>query len=285
LNKFRREKQRVALSRYLHDNKNTIDFLTKKNQLIENEFQSKIDHFRLLNYKFLKQKHDRIFRLNKKQYCIYFYRKNLQNLNEIHQKSDQLEKLSDNEINYIINKNQENEQLKLNIQNIKQQIIHMMSRNKRQIDECSLLNEKIRLYTQLNDINNRKQQGCSFHINHLSCQILNLHQENNRLLNNLQNLQQKTMIITSSHHDKLLRKDNLYQINQILSHRPLIIRDSPMRVHIHRTLEDYSIFVNRLMEIIQQCIQWREKVAWINQLYFVISHYLIRKRNIVSIYL
>jgi hypothetical protein len=160
-----------------------------------------------------------------------------------------------------------------------------MSGNKRQIDEYLLLNEKIRLYTKLNDIKNQQQQRCSFHINHFSCQILNLQQENNRLLNNLQNLQKKAMIIISSYHDNLLKKDNLYQINQTLSHRPVIIRDSPMRVHTHRSLEDYSTFVNRLLKIIHQCVQWREKVAGINQLYFVISYYLIKNRKIISIYL
>jgi len=155
----------------------------------------------------------------------------------------------------------------------------MMSKNKRQIDEHSLLNEKIRLYTQLNDINNQQQQRCSFYIKHFSYRILNLQQENNRLLNNLQNLQNKTMIVTSSHHDKLLKKDNLHQINQTL-----IIRDSPMRVHTHKTLENYSTFVNRLMKIIHQCVQWQEKLSWINQLYFVIFRCLIRKRKIIYMY-
>jgi len=160
----------------------------------------------------------------------------------------------------------------------------MMSRNKRQIDECSLLNEKIRLYTQLNDINNQQQQRCSFHMKHFSYRILNLQQENNRLLNNLQDLQKKAMIITSSHHDKLLKKDNLHKINQVLSHRPLFVRDSPMRVHTHKTLENYLTFVNRLMKIVHQCVQWQEKLAWINQLYFVIFRYLIKKRKIIYMY-
>ncbi len=196
-----------------------------------------------------------------------------------------MEKLSDHEINYIIKKNQENEQLKLNIQNIKQQIIHMMSRNQRQRDEGFLLNEKIRLYTQLNDIHHQQQQRCSFQIDRLSYRILNLQGENNRLLKNLQNLHKKTMMSISVHHDKLLKKDNLYQINQIVSHQPLTIRDSPMRMHTHKALDDYSTFVNRLMKIIHQCVQWREKLAWMNQLYFVISHCLIQNRKISSVYL
>ena len=41
-------------------------------------------------------------------------------------------------------------------------------------------------------------------------------------------------------HEKLLKKDNLHKINQILSHQSLIIRDSPMRIHIYKNLEDYK---------------------------------------------
>jgi hypothetical protein len=192
----------------------------------------------------------------------------------MHKKYNQLEKISHHEINHISNKNEENQQLKLNIHYIQQQIINMMSKNQRQIDECALLNEKIRLYTQLNDSHHQQQQQCSFHINLFSRRIVNLQQENNRLLINLQNSQTKAMMIISSHRNKVLKKENMYQINQSLSHRPLIVRDSPMRVRTHKTLEHYSIYVERLMKIIYQCVQWREKLAQMNQLYFVMSYAL-----------
>ncbi|CAF1530058.1 unnamed protein product, partial [Rotaria sordida] len=45
-------------------------------------------------------------------------------------------------------------------------------------------------------------------------------------------------------------------------------RDSPIRVHINKALEDYLTFVKRYMKIIYQCVQWREKLSWISQLYF-----------------
>ncbi len=244
--------------------------------MIENELQSKIEHFQLLHYKCLNQKHDRIILSNQKQSCIYSHRQKSQKFNELQKKNDQLKKISHNEINHIINKIEENQQLKFNIYNIKQQIINMMSRNKREIDECTLLNEKICLYTQSNDMMNRQQQRCSDHINHFSRCILDLQQENNRLLNSLENLQKKAMIIISSHHNQVLKKDNLYKSNRILSHRPLTIRNSPRHAHI--PLEDYPTFVNRLIKIIYQCVQSREQLAWINQLYFVISHHLIKKR-------
>ncbi|CAF4637322.1 unnamed protein product, partial [Rotaria sp. Silwood2] len=230
---MKREKQRASLSRCLRDNNDKIHFLNKKNQLIENELESKIDHFHLLYNKSLKQKHDQILISNRKQYSIYLYQQKLQMLDGIYKKYDQLESLSDYEIKHIINKYQENQQFKLNIHKLKQQIMNMMSKSKRHIDEYLLLNEKIRLYTQLNDIYNQHQQRYSFHIHYLSRRILNLQQENNQLLINLQNLQKKAMITTSYQHNKVLKQRNLYQINQILSHRPLIIRDSPIRVHIH----------------------------------------------------
>ncbi len=247
--------------------------------MIENELQSKIEHFQLLHSKCLNQKHDRIILSNQKQSCIYSHRQKSLKLNELQKTNDQLEKISQNEINHIINKIEENQQLKFNIYNIKQQIINMMSRNKREIDECTLLNEKICLYTQSNDMMNRQQQRCSYQINHFSRCVLDLQQENNRLLNNLENLQKKAMMTISSHHNQVLQKDNLYKINQILSHRPLTIRNSPRHAHTHIPLEDYPTFVNRLIKIIYQCVQWREQLAWINQLYFVISHHLILKKG------
>lgn len=258
------------MNRFLHENENTIDLLTKKNQFIENELENKIDYFRLLNEKFIKQKHDRIFTANQKQVSIYSYRKKLQTIEAIHQKNDQFENLSENEINVINKQNEENEQLKLNIHHIKQRIIHMISRNKRQIDERILLNEKIRLYTQLNDINQQQEQCCVFYIKQYSSRIWNLQQKTHRFVNHIQNLQKKMMMIVSFQHEKRLKKDNLHRINQTLSRRSVIVRDSPMRIHIDKALEDYSIYVNRLMKIIHQCIQWREKLEWINQIYLVI---------------
>ncbi|CAF4244538.1 unnamed protein product, partial [Rotaria sordida] len=265
---MKREKHRTSLSRSLRDNNDKIQFLNKKNQLIENELESKIDNFHLFYNKLLTQKHDQILLSNRKQYSIYLYQQKLQILDNINKKYDQLELLSNYEINHIINKYHENQQFKLNIHKLKQQIMNMMSKNKRHLDEYLLLNEKIRLYTQLNNIYNQQQQQYSFHIHNFSRRILNLQQENNQLLINLGNLQKKTMMTTLYQHNKVLKQENLYQINQILSHQPLIIRDSPIRIHIHKALEDYLTFVKRYMKIIYQCVQWREKLSWINQLYF-----------------
>ena len=251
------------MNRYHHDNENQIDFLKKKNQFIENEFENKIDYYRSFNEKYIKQKQDRILIANKKQICNYSYRQKLQNIEIIYQKNDQLENLSENERNRIIKQKEENEQLKLNIHNIKQRIINMISRNKRQIDERVLLNEKIRLLTQLNDIHQQQEQCCAFNIKQYSSRIMNLQQKTHRFVDNIRNLEKKMMSIISSQHKQ--------QSNQTLSRRRVvIIRDSPMRIHIDKTLEDYPIYVNRLMEIIHQCIQWREKSERINQLYFVI---------------
>ncbi|CAF0722070.1 unnamed protein product [Rotaria sp. Silwood1] len=265
---MKREKQRASLSRSLRDNNDKIQFLTKKNQLIENELESKIDYFHLLDSKLFTQKRDQRLISNRKQYSIYLHHQKLQILDDIHKKYDQLQSLSDYEINHIVNKYQENQQFKLNIHKLKQQIMNMMSKNKRHIDEYLLLNEKICLYTQLNDIYKQQQEQYSFQIHNFSRRILNLQQENNQLLISLQNLQRKAMITTLNQHHKVLKQENLYQINQILSYRPLIIRDSPIRVHSDKALEDYLTFVKRYMKIIHQCVQWREKLAWINQLYF-----------------
>jgi hypothetical protein len=52
-----------------------------------------------------------------------------------------------------------------------------------------------------------------------------------------------------------------------------------MPIHIHEALENYSIHIERLMKIIYQCVQWREKLAQINQLYFVISFLLSNEKE------
>ncbi|CAF5179090.1 unnamed protein product, partial [Rotaria magnacalcarata] len=153
---MKREKERTSLSRYLRDHNDRIHFLSKKHQLIENELASKIDHYQLLDNNLLKQNCAQIIISNRKQHVIYLYEQKLQVLNGIDTKNNQLESLSDNEMHRIINKTHENEQLKLNIHNLKQQIINAISKNKRHLDEYSLLNEKIRLYTQLNDIYNQQ---------------------------------------------------------------------------------------------------------------------------------
>ncbi|CAF3667470.1 unnamed protein product [Adineta steineri] len=257
------EKHRTSLNHNLRNNDNKIYFLTKKTQLIENELQNKIDHFRLLHSKFHKQKHDRMILSNQKQICNYSYQQKSRKLNELYKKQDQFEKLSDNEINHIIDKIEENEQLKVNIHNIKQQILDMISTNKRRTDEYSLLQEKIRLSQQLNDMITRQQY--SYHRNHFIHQVLDLQQENNRLSKNLQDLQKKSIITISSNYNKLVKKDDLYQS---ISHQPLIVRNNQMHNKIDKALEDYPTFVNQLMKAIYQCVHWREKLLWINQLYF-----------------
>jgi hypothetical protein len=115
----------------------------------------------------------------------------------------------------------------------------------------------------LNDIHQQQEQCCAFDIKQYSSRIMNLQQKTHRFVDSIRNLEKKMMSIISSQHEQ--------RLNQTVSRRPVVIvRDSPMRVHIDKTLEDYPIYVNRLMEIIHQCIQWREKLEWINQLYSVI---------------
>ncbi|UJR26165.1 hypothetical protein I4U23_007509 [Adineta vaga] len=262
------EKQRALLNRYLHDHDNRIHFLTKKNQLIENELQSKIDQFQSFHRQFLQRKHDRLIDSNKKQLAIYSYQQKITKLDELHKKYDQLEKLSDNEINRITKKIEENELLKLNITKIKQQIINMISQNKRQIDESLLLREKIHLYTQLNDMINQQEDRYSFYVNRFSRYIVDLQQENNRLLTTMENLKTKSMIIFDSHQYKVQKKVDILHINQILSDRPIHIRKNSVQIDVHKTLENYSISVKQLVKIIYQVVQWREKLAWITQRYF-----------------
>ncbi|CAF3856395.1 unnamed protein product [Rotaria magnacalcarata] len=273
---MKREKERTSLSRYLRDHNDRIHFLSKKHQLIENELASKIDHYQLLDNNLLKQNCAQIIISNRKQHVIYLYEQKLQVLNGIDTKNNQLESLSDNEMHRIINKTHENEQLKLNIHNLKQQIINAISKNKRHLDEYSLLNEKIRLYTQLNDIYNQQQQQCSFHIDQFSRRILHLQQENKQLLTSLQNVRKEAIITTTYQHSKVLKNDDLYRI---LSYRPLITRDSSIRVHTDKALENYSTLTKRYSQIIHECVQWREKLAWINQIYSCRKDFGDRKTN------
>lgn len=252
--------------------------MNKKNEFIQNELENKIDHFQTSNLKISKQKHEQNFLLNQKQLKIYSYQKNLRNFNQISDQFDQFENFFQYEIHFILEKNHENEQLKYFNQNLKHKIINLMSKNQRQYNEYLLLNEKIHFYTQINHQYNQEKQDYCIQINYYSYQILDLQKDNDRLLNNLRNLQKKTKEIISFHQDNLLKKEKLCQINQILFHQPIIIRDSPMHIHTLKSLDNYTIFVNRLMEIIHQCIQWREKLFSINQHYFVRFYNLIEMK-------
>lgn len=247
--------------------------MNKKNQFIENELESKLDQYQSLYNNSLKQKYRRIILSNRKQRSICLYKRKLQDLNRIYAKYDQLESLSDNEISLITNKNQENEQLKLNIYHLKQQILNTMSKTKRHINEYSLLNEKFRLYTQFNNIYSEKQQQCVFYLHQFASRILNLQNENQQLLLNLRNLRKNAMITTKYQQNKMLQQKYLHEI---FSHQPILIHNISNRVHIDKELEDYSLFIRRYLKILQECVKWREKLRWINQLYFVSSSYFVQ---------
>ena len=262
------EKHRASLTRDLHDNVNKIHFLTKKNQLIENELQSKIDQFKSLQQYDLQQKHHRLVLFNKKQLTMYSSQQKAMAVDELYKKYDQLEKLSDNEINRI----RKNERLKSNIQRLKQQVANMISRNKRQIDESSLLHEKIRLYTQINDGINQQKQRYSCHIHRLTRRIIDLQQENNRSSDTIANLQRKSLDIVSSHYSQVQQKVNIHRMNQIISDRSMSVRNRSVQIDAEKILNAYSASVNQLVKIIYQVAQWREKLVWITQLYSV-THY------------
>ena len=88
------------------------------------------------------------------------------------------------------------------------------------------------------------------------------------------------MIITSRHCNKVVKQEKLYQMDRILSHRSLVIRDSSMRARIQKELENYLTYIERYMKIFHQCIEWREKLAWINELYFVSWYDFIRDKHV-----
>ena len=238
--------------------------------MIENELQNKIEQFQLLQEKSDKQKHDLILSGNQKQRAINTYRQKSQTIEETEQKIDQVEKISANEINRIVKQTEENEQLKWNNHRLKQRIISFTSRNQRQIHECALLNEKISLYTKLNDLC-QQQEHCSVLDNKdYFIRIGNVQRENKRLNENIQNFQKKAMVILSAHHPKPSKTDNLNRINQSLSHSPVLIHYNPTHRRTDKAFEDYSLYVNRLMDLIHQCIRWREKLIKMNQSYWVI---------------
>ncbi|CAF0813750.1 unnamed protein product [Adineta ricciae] len=261
------EKHRASLSRDLHDNVNKIHFLTKKNQLIENELQSKIDQFKSLQHYDLQQKHHRLVLFNKKQLAMYSSQQKAMSVNELHKKYHQLEKLSDNEINRIRKKEEENERLKCDIQRLQQQVANMISRNKRQIDESSLLHEKIRLYTQINDGISQQEQQYSCHIHRLTRRIIDLQQENNRSSDTIGNLQRKSLDIVSSRYNQVQQKVNIHRMNQIISDRSISVRNRSVQVDAEKIVNAYSTSVNQLVKIIYQVARWREKLVWITQLY------------------
>ena len=257
----------------MHDHENEIEFLMKKNQLVENELENKIDRFQVLQEKFLKQQHDRILTSNQKQRAINTHRQKLYRIEDIQQKTDQFEKISTNEIYRITKQTEENEQLKLNIHRLQQQISRLISRNQRQIDECTLLEEKIDLYIQLTDLRQQQEQCYEWDIKDYLIRIANLQRENERLNENIQECQKKAIVVISSHQQN--------RINQNLSHRPILVRNHAQDRHTHQTVEDYSYYINRLMERISQCIQWREKLATINRLYWVMESFDWNRRKFV----
>lgn len=258
------------MNQLVHDQRNEIDFSTKKHQLIENELQNKLEQFQLIQEKSDKQKHDLILINNQKQRAINTYRQKSVTIEETEDKIDQLEKTSANEMNRIIKQTEENEQLKWNIRRLKQRIVSFTSRNQRQVDECALLNEKISLYTKLNDFCQQQEQCYALDNKGYLIRIENLHSENKRLNENIHSFQKKAIIILSSHHRKRLEKGNLDRINQSLSHPPALIRHNPTHLYTGRAFEDYSLYVNRLTNIIHECIRWRDQLAKMNQCYWVI---------------
>lgn len=238
--------------------------------MTENELQNKIEQFQLLQEKSDKQKHDLILTSNQKQRAINTYRQKSQTIEETEKKIDQLETIFAIETNRIVKQTEENEQLKWNNRRLKQRIISFTSRNQRQTHECALLNEKIGLYTKLNDLRQQQEQCYVLDNKDYFIRIGNLQRENKRLNETIQHFQKKAMIILSAHHPKRSKQDNLNRMNQSLSHSPVLIRHNPVHCRTDKAFEDYSLYVNRLMDLIHQCIQWREKLVGMNQSYWVI---------------
>lgn len=274
------EKQRAALSRRLHDRDNRMQFLTKKNQLMENELQSKIDQCQSLERYRRTQGHERLVLSNQKQRCVFAGQQKVQQLVELRKKYDQLGKLSASELRRIAQWTQENEQLKSDIIKQKQEIAYMRSRNQRQLDESCLLKEKMQLSTQLHDLVNREQVHCACQAGRFRRLISDLQNENDRLLHHLRRSRINTLTTTACRYHTLSTKDSLESIEPMQSPSLLLSRQSSSkRVNTKKVSEDYITSVDRLTDLFHQIVCWREKLAWIDRLYLVMlssSHARIR---------
>lgn len=232
----------------------------KKNQFIEKELDNKIEYFHLLENRFNQKKSMRLILFNQKQQSINIYRQQSNIIDRSHQQFDHFDQLSDNEILHLMRIKQDNERLKSVIYQLKQKIINRMSQNNRYFNEYILLNEKIDSYTQLNDNLSREEKQFQFEKNQYVLRILNLQKTNRLLLNQLEDLKKKSLSIARLHHEQSQKQD---QLNRTRVYRSVPSHQTEM------TSEDYSKYVKQLTDIIHQCIQWRDRLRSIDQLYFV----------------
>ena len=197
---------------------------------------------------------------NQKQQSIYAYRQQSKIIDNLHQQFDHFEQLSDHENHHLIKIKQDNERLKSIIYQLKQKIINQTSQNNRYLNEYILLNEKIELYMKLNNQLSQQEKRYQFEKDQDLVRILNLEKTNKLLYNRLENQQKKIISIAVSHHEQVRKRD---QFNRTRIYRP-------MTSHLtEKSPEDYSKYTKQLIDIIHQCIQWRERLRSIDQLYFV----------------
>ena len=266
---FRKEKQRSYLARTLRDHDDQLRLLIKRNQLVDNELRNKIEHLHLLDSRSHEQKRNLSGVFNQKQLRTYAYQKITERSHEIEDETDRVEKITEEEIKHILQRYEENAQLRMDIGNTQRLLAQLLSRNKRQIHECSLVDEKLTLYIQLNDTDEKQKREHSSDLQRTCRRIVNLEEANHQLEYQLRIIQKESLLITRTHQDRLLRTEQLYQINQRIFHRPVAIRNSLSQTRTRSELDRYPIYVHRLTNIIEQCVQWREKLLQIDQLYSV----------------
>ena len=267
--RFRKEKQRSHLARTLRNHDDQLHLLIKRNQLVDNELRNKIEHLHLLDTRAHAQKQDLTRVFNERKLRTYAYQSILKRSDELEGKTERLEKISHEEIKQILQKCEDNAQLRIETIDNRRYIAQLLSRNKRRIDECYLVNEQLHLYTQMNDKNEKQQRLNSSDLQHTCCRISNVEQANHQLENQLRISQNESLLIVRSHQDRLLKKHRMYQINQRIFHRPVVIRDSLSQAYIYKQLSRYPAFVQRLMNTIEQCVQWRGQLLQIDRLYWV----------------
>lgn len=266
---FRKEKQRAYLAALSRDHEDQLRWLIERNQLLENQLRNRLDHVHSLEKKLSEQHHEQIALSHRKERLNQTLREKQSEEESVKQKIDQQQKRSDREIDLILQTYNQNEHLNEDILRKQQQMIHLASRNKRRMQECLLLNEKIRLYQAMNDQCEKQEQQASRMIQHLSHRILNIEHENDQMRNKLRIAQRQTLKTTLTHQFEVKRKEQMHRINQALLDRPVVIRDSPMRLHYQAALETYPTLVYRLARTIEESVRWREKILWIDHLYFV----------------
>lgn len=274
--RFRKEKQRSYLARTLRNHDDQLHLLIKRNQLVDNELRNKIEHLHLLDTRAHAQKQDLTRVFNEKKLRTYAYRTILKRSEEIEGKAERLETISHEEIKQILQKYEDNAQLRIEIIDNRRCIAQLLSRNKRRINECSLVHEQLHLYIRMNDKNEKQQRQNSSDLQHTCCRIFNLEQANHQLENQRRISENESLLIVRCHQDRLLKKQQMYQINQRIFHRTVIIRDSLSQAYIYKELRRYPTFVQRLMNTIEQCVQWREQLLQIDRLYWVRSRVFSR---------